>query len=268
MHKKVRIAFFVLIIIALASGCDGYNRVLKSKDVDLKREKAKEYYNEGKYYKALPLLDELISIYRGQPELEDIYYIYCYANYGQGNYISSAYHFKNFTTFYPNSDKREDAMYMVGKSYFNLAPPPELDQEYTQKALDAFQLFINTYPKSDKVADANAKMDVLHKRLEEKAYKSAMLYYKMGYYQSASVALENMIKDFPDTDKSEYVHYMIVKANYLYAKNSIPGKQQERYQRTVEAFKTFTALFPNSKYIKDASNYRDEASQALQNYPN
>ena len=268
MRKTVHTAIFALIIIALASSCDGYNKVLKSKDVDLKRQKAKEYYNEGKYYKALPLLDELISIYRGQEELEDIYYIYCYANYGQGNYIAAAYNFKNFTTFYPNSDKREDAMYMVGKSYFNLAPPPELDQEYTHKALEAFQLFINTYPNSDKVADANAKMDLLHKNLEQKAYNAAMLYYKMGLYQSASVALENMIKDFPDTDKSEYVHYLIVKSDYLYAKNSIPSKQQERYQRTVEAFKTFTALFPNSKYTKDAHSYSEQASQSLQNLPN
>lgn len=268
MRKSVHTAFFALIIIALAVSCDGYNKVLKSKDVDLKREKAKEYYNEGKYYKAIPLLDELISIYRGREELEDIYYMYCNALYGQGNYITAGYNFKNFTTFYPNSEKREDAMYMVGKCYYNLAPPADLDQEYTKKSIEAFQLFVNSYPNSDRVADVNSKMDILHTKLEDKAFNAAILYYNMGFYQSASVSFENMISAFPDTDRSEYVHFMIVKSNYLYAKNSIPSKQAERYERTLESFKTFKALYPESKYMKDASNYSEQASEALQNTAN
>lgn len=268
MLRSAQIVLFSLIIIALAPSCDGYNKLLKSNDIDLKREKAKEYYNEGKYYKALPLLDELVSIYRGREELEDIYWIYCNAHYGQGNYLIAAYNFKNFYGFYPNSEKRPDAMYMVGQSYYQLAPPAELEQEDTYKALEAFQLFINSYPESEKVEDANQKMDEMRATLEEKAFNGAKLYFDMDRYRAAAVSLQNMISEFPDTDRSEYAHFLIVKANYLYSKNSIPSKQAERYQETLEAYKTFNALYPESEYQKEATNYFEQATNALKNFAN
>ncbi len=252
--------FFLLLF---ASACDNYNQVLKSDNVELKYEKAKEYYNQGKYFKAIPLLDELISIYRGKAELEDIYYIYCYAHYGQGNYLMAAYNFKNYYTFYPGSEKAEEAMFMVGKCYYQVSPDPELDQEYTLQAINAFQLFINSYPNSERVPRANEYIRLLRKKLERKAFDAAKLYYDMGQYQAAAISFENILFEYPDIAEAEYVQYLIVKSKYLFAKNSIESKQAERYNETIEAYRRFKQKYPESEWINDAKILYVKAQAAV-----
>lgn len=254
----------VLIIIAFGVfGCDNYNKVRKSNDIDLKYEKAKEYYNEGKYFKAIPLLDELISIYRGKEELEEIYYIYCYAHYGQGNYLMAAYNFKNYYTFYPNSDKTPEAMFMVGKCYHHVSPEPALDQENTIKARNALQLFINAYPSHEKVDEANKYMRQLRRKLERKAYNAAKLYYDMEKYRAAAEAFENLLFEYPDIPEAEYIQFLIVKSNYLYAKNSVATKQEERYEETLKAFRTFINKYPESQWLDEAENIQKASTTAI-----
>jgi len=262
---KIKLLFILSLsgLLFTFSSCDNYNKVLKSDDVELKYEKAKEYYNEGKYFKAIPLLDELISIYRGKAELEDIYYIYCYAHYGQGNYLMAAYNFKNFYTFYPNSDKAEEAMFMVGKCYYQVSPDPELDQSYTEEAINAFQLFINSYPSSPRVAQANEYIRLLRRKLERKAFDAAKLYFDMGQYQAAALSFENILFEYPDIAEAEYIQYLIIKSKYLYAKNSITSKQAERYNETIEAYKRFVQKYPESEWLNEAENYYQRAKNAL-----
>ena len=43
--------FIVLIILVLVSSCGEYEKLLKSTDFELKKAKAKEYYDEGQYVK-------------------------------------------------------------------------------------------------------------------------------------------------------------------------------------------------------------------------
>lgn len=257
-------AFYLLIVIIFgATSCDNYNKVLNSNDVDLKYEKAKEYYNDGKYTKAIPLLDELISIYRGKEELQEIYYIYCYAHYGQGNYLMAAHNFKNYYEFYPNNEKAVEAMFMVGKCYAKVSPEPALDQENTKKARQAFQQFINTYPNSDRVDDANQQMRQLRRKLERKAYKAAKLYYDMEKYRAAAVSFENVLYDYPDIAEAEYIQYLIVKSRYLYAKNSVAQKQPERYEQTMKAYRTFSDKYPESQWLDEAKNLYQQSKRKI-----
>jgi outer membrane protein assembly factor BamD len=253
---------FILGVFSI-TGCDNYNKVLKSNDIDLKMEKAKEYYNKGNYYKAIPLLDELIAIYRGQPELEGIYYMYCNAHYGQGNYILAAYHFKNFYSFYPNNENAENAMYMVAKCNFEMSPEVELDQTYTEKAIESFQLYINAYPLSERVDEANQLIDKLRDKLEYKAFLGSKLYYDMGLYLAAAQSFENLIEEFPDFEKLDEIYFYIVKAYYFYAKNSILSKQKERYNSVINTYNQMVMRYPESTYLKDALSYYKNAKAQL-----
>jgi outer membrane protein assembly factor BamD len=90
------------------------------------------------------------------------------ANYKQGDYMIGAYHFKNFVTTYPLSDKAEEALFMAAMCNDRLSPRYELDQTYTTKAIDGFQNFINQYPESKRLDTANAMITKLRKKLEKK----------------------------------------------------------------------------------------------------
>ena len=72
-----KISFYIILLSAiLITGCDGYNRLLKSSNYELKLEKANEYYQKGNYVKASALYEELIPVYKGSDKAEEIYYYF------------------------------------------------------------------------------------------------------------------------------------------------------------------------------------------------
>ena len=66
------------------------------------------------------------------------------------------------------------------------------------------------------------------------------------------VGFKNTLKDFPDIAKREELNFMIVKANYLLALNSIESKKEERLKNTSEAYIKFIDTYPQSQYLKEA----------------
>ena len=71
-----KIIFISLSLILLS--CSKYQKVLKSTDFSMKYDKAIEFYNKGDFNRALPLLEELSSVYRGTDKSEEISYYYAY----------------------------------------------------------------------------------------------------------------------------------------------------------------------------------------------
>ncbi|MDF2452834.1 MAG: bamD [Bacteroidota bacterium] len=69
--KKLAIYFIIIGAVALTS-CDGYNRLLKSSNYELKLERAQQYYAKGNYVKATALFEELIPVYKGTDKAEEI----------------------------------------------------------------------------------------------------------------------------------------------------------------------------------------------------
>ena len=55
MRTRISIA---LMIMVLAASCGEYEKLLKSTDYDLKRDKAREYYEAGKYIKSTELIEQ------------------------------------------------------------------------------------------------------------------------------------------------------------------------------------------------------------------
>ncbi|HRU61166.1 MAG TPA: outer membrane protein assembly factor BamD, partial [Bacteroidia bacterium] len=117
-----------LLIPAVFAACSPYNRVLKGSDMDAKMEYAVKLYNKGDYFKALPLLEELITVYRGTQKAERTYYYYAYTNYRLGDYTSAAYDFENFSKTFPTSQFAEECAYMHAYCFYQDSPDFSLDQ--------------------------------------------------------------------------------------------------------------------------------------------
>lgn len=254
----------ILIALSLVlGGCSKYQKILKSNDFEKKYEMAKLYYDNGKYQKAFPLLEELITVFRGTSKAEDVYYLYAYCNYRLGDYMLAGYHFNNFIKTFPRSANAEEAQFMNAKCYFLDSPEESLDQSSTYKAISEIQLFINRYPNSFRVAECNDLMDRLRSKLEAKSYKQAKLYYRLGDYKAAIFALRNTVKDFPDSRHREELGFMIVKASYELAFNSIDSKKTERFSDSVKECEQYLEKYPESSYWREVSKVRDESQAQL-----
>lgn len=257
--------FVYILLVSLFLGCRSeYEKLKRSPDVAKKYEKAKEYYNKKDYYRALPLFEELVTIFRGTDEAETIYYYYAYCNYGMKDLLAARFHFKTFADTYPNSKYAEECRFMAAYCYYFESPTYSLDQENTYKAVEALQLFINLYPESERVKESNELIDKLRAKLELKSYDIAKLYYNIGDYKSAVISFRNSIDDFPDTKYREEMEFLMIKSSYLYAKNSVENKQMERYAETVKLFDTFVENYSSSEYMKDANGINRDAMKQLE----
>jgi outer membrane protein assembly factor BamD len=259
--KSVKWVIFFAVGIAF-SGCE-YQKVLKKGSVEQKYKTAKKYYNKEDYVKALPLLEELVGVYKKPDQAAEIYYYYAYCHYGMGDYIMASYHFKNLTRQYGRSKFREEAAYMVARCEFHKSLPYYLDQTNTKKAIEKIQLFINNYPESKFVAECNDLMDLLRVKLHKKAYETASMYYQMGRYHAASTAFKNAIIDYPDIDNKEKIFYMVAKTSFIYADRSVKKKQSERYTEALVDINEFLNSYPKSKYKKEVLKLK-ESSEKLE----
>lgn len=261
MFKKVRnvAAYGCLLLLLFASSCETPEKVLKSNDLDYKKAKAISWYNKKEYFKCIPVLEELIGLMKGRESTEELYYMYAMANYKQGDYMISSYHFKNFYDLYPNSPHAEECLYMFCKSNQMQSPKPDLDQTFTYKALEAYALFLNTFSDGKYIQECNDAVKTLRKKLEKKAMNAAELYYRTENYKAAATSFAQILKDFPDIAESERVSYMIVKSDYKFAVNSIPSKKAERFNNVVKAYNDFKYKFSSSKFLEDAKKSEEQS---------
>jgi outer membrane protein assembly factor BamD len=237
---------------------------LKSTDYEKKYNAAVSYYEKKEYVKELALLEELVSVYRGTNKAEKIMYYYAYSNYAVGDYLLAGYHFNNFVRTFPASDKVEECAFMYAYCYYLQSPRYSLDQTDTKNAIKELQFFLNKYPESSRKEQCNTLIASLREKLERKDYEIAMQYYFLDDYKAAIVALENLLKDYPDTKYREDAMFTIIKSNYLYAIKSVETKQAERLKSTIDSYHKFISYFPQgSKYSKEAEIYYQSAKAQL-----
>lgn len=264
---------FAGLFLILTSCNNSFQKVVKSNDLSLKYEKAKEYYADKQYLKAEQLFEELMSAYKGTQDVQEILYYYSYCFYYEEEYLTASYNFKNYYSTYGNGPHAEECLFQNAMCYYKLSPYKELDQDYTNKAIDAFQIFVNSYPTSSKVATANDYIDGLRRKLEQKDYMSADLYFRMSDYKAASIQFADVLRTYPETKDVELISFRILRSDYLYAINSIEIKKADRYADALKSYNNFVYQYPKSTYraqaddmgnaIKDfLDNHKTEVSQA------
>lgn len=267
--KKISIYIVLLSAIALTS-CDGYNRLLKSSNYELKLQKAQEYYQKGNYVKASALFDELIPVYKGSDKAEEIYYYYSYCNYYQGDYSLSQYHFKNYFRSFPTGKHAEECLFMNAYCYYLSSPPYQLDQTDTKNAMAELQNFIDLYPESTRIDSCNKINDILRGKLEKKEYDIIKQYFNLGDYQhenykAAITSGQNFMKDFPESNHVDEILYTIIDSYYLLAVNSLETKKLERLNLAMESYFKLVDLYPKSSFLSKAESVYESCAKMKKN---
>jgi outer membrane protein assembly factor BamD len=157
---------------------------------------------------------------------------------------------------------------MRAYSFFNQSPKVELDQTNTNKALGLLQAFINTHPNSEKIKEANDLMDKCREKLETKDYKSAELYYNLGYYKAAAICFANLSEDFPDSKSGDTYKLLVIKSYFKYAEFSFEEKQVERYEKVISECADFIERFTESKYKNEVVSYKNKSNSIIKNIKN
>lgn len=261
--KKTFLPALLLLLLLLAS-CSKYQKILKSSDLNLKFDKAVIYYEKNDYDRALPLLEELSTAFRGSVNAEEVNYYEAYCHYNLGEHLMASYLFDIYAQTYPNGKHTEECQYMTAYCLYLLSPIYKLDSKNTYKAINQLQLFTNLYPKSERVKECNDLIDELREKLAKKAFHNAKQYYITEYHKSAIIAFKNVLLDFPGSKYEEEIYFLIVESSFQLAKNSISTKKEERLKRTIDAYNEFTEKYPASNFLKQAQNTQQKTLKIIE----
>lgn len=262
MQKMKKLAFVLAVMFMLVS-CGEYQKVLNKGKNTEKYQMAVDMYDKKDYKKAITLFEKIMGPYANKPQMERIQFMISDSYYKTENYAMASYYFSKFIMNYPESSKVQEAAYLSAKSYYLASPVYSRDQEDTYKALTAYQNFIDKYPNSELIDEANKDYEELNRKLQFKDFEVARLYYHTENYKASIQAFETFNEDHLGSEFKEETFYYIFKSHYELGMKSILSKKQERLSEALLSFKKFKKTFPESEKLKELDQMNSKLEEEL-----
>lgn len=165
-----------------------------------------------------------------------------YARYEGGEYVDAITAAKRYLSQYPSSEDAAYAQYLVAMSYYRQVPDVTRDQEMTEKALAALQELIDRYPKSEYVADAKFKVQVVRDQLAAKEMDVGRFYLKKRNYTGAINRFRDVVSKYQTT---RHVEEALMRLTEAYMALGVVNEAQT-------AAAVLGHNFPDSQWYQDA----------------
>jgi outer membrane protein assembly factor BamD len=118
------------------------------------------------------------------------------------------------------------------------------------------------------VSECNRLIDEMRLKQEEKVFEEGQLYFDLRQYQAATVTYENLLRDFPETTRGASVRYMMAKAAYNLAENSVYEKKSERYTIAANYAQDFLRKYKGNDNYSEIESIYDNSSKKAKSFPN
>ncbi|REL33712.1 outer membrane protein assembly factor BamD [Rhodohalobacter sp. SW132] len=257
-----------LIIILVAAfalvSCRSQDLIRPGDTLDVAFEKAKSQYDQENWSTAARAFETVVSIGRGTDVGQEAQFLLAESYYNNRQYLIAASEYQRYTSFYPRSERREQADFKQALSYYQMSPRYKLDQTYTRQAIDRFRLFNSRYPDSELVAEASGYIEEMREKLARKQYEAANFYMRTNRYQAAIVYHDIVIDSYPETVWAERSLVDQIEAYIIYADNSVQARQKERYEEAVASYETYLQLFPRGENRSRAESLYDRATREIE----
>lgn len=263
MLKFFRFILLAAILISVATSCNAYQKMLNNPDVKDKYKAAEAYYDTGEYRRANRLYEQILPSYRGKPQAQRVIFYFADTYLQTKDYYLAAYQFESFVKSFPKSDKLQEASFLAAKCYYLLSPRYSLDQTNTNDALDKLQIFIDNYPNSEFLDEANSYVQELQTKLEKKDFEISKQYYTIRDYKAAIKSLDNFIGSYPGTPYREDALYYKFLSSYEIATNSVYYKKLDRLKDLQGIYDIITRYYPETLFLEDLDDKMERVAKEI-----
>jgi outer membrane protein assembly factor BamD len=248
-----RVSIVLLAAVALIlSGCSS-GESTKIMTVEERFSHAKTLFEKGSYLDAVNEFTVLTLQYQGSTFAADAQFYLGECRFEREEYMLAAFEYSVVKRNYPASPRVPDAMYKLALSYYKLSPKSSLDQQYTKRALEEFQTFVEYYPSHAMAVDAEARIKELNTRMAKKQYETARLYAIMEYYRAALFYYDDVIEKYHDTEYAPLAY--IDKVDLLVSR--------DRYKDALVEVNRFLERYPNSVFRGRMEKFKAEIDGVL-----
>lgn len=182
MLKRVSLSIFVFALL-LISSCSS-NRILEYGTAEEALQMANEYFNEGKYRKAIPYYQKIVNesstilMADAQMKLADSFF-------NRHDYIDARFEYEEFIRQFSDHREVAKAFFQIGVCYYELSAAPHYDQTETYSAIDAFKEYLERFPFDQRKEEAIEYIKNCQMKLFEKKYWNGYAYYKISDFPAA-----------------------------------------------------------------------------------
>ncbi len=245
-----RMIFLFMSLCFLLSGCSNYNGIIKGDDYAKKFELANQLYDDGDFLKSIVLYEQIYQHSPKSGEGELAYYRLGKSYFNSEDYYMAGYYFSSYIQRFPYSSKNEELMFLAAMCKVRNSPEVYLDQTETEDAINAVQIFVDSYPTTVLMDSCNQIIDRLRQKIETKEFNNVMLYAQTERYRAAVASAEIFLEKYPSSIHAEEVFSSMVRNSYYLSVNSVESKKNIRIDETIERMRKFEADFPGSDDIK------------------
>ena len=174
---------------------------------------AQEALDNKKCYDAELLFRNMLSDFPGSHLSDEAQFGLGKAFQCQKDYVTSIFEYERLLNEYPVSPYAAEARFQIGECYYQDARDIHHDQDETHKAIREFARFIEDYPQSDLVSQAEERIKALRNQLAQKDVMIAYDYILWKYYTSAKVYAEGVLKEYPGTESALEARFIIAQVN-------------------------------------------------------
>jgi outer membrane protein assembly factor BamD len=248
--KHIRIICIAVLAPALLVGCLGRKKAAPIAGTSAEPDKvlfskATEDIKHGKYTVGRLGLQTLINTYpdseylaKAKLAIGDSYY----KEGGTAGLKQSIAEYKDFITFFPFLDEAAYAQMQVAMGHYRQMEKPDRDRSEIVQAEAEFQTFLEKYPNSPLVPQAEQHLREVQEVLAEGNFRVASFYYIRNAYKAAGARLLELANRYPLYSQADKANWML---GQIYEKTEHSDIAGQYYARIVKEY-------PNSSLTGDA----------------
>jgi len=160
-------------------------------------------------------LQTLINTYPDSEFLPEAKYALAESFYREGttsNLNQAESEFKDFITFFPTSDRADDAQLMIAMTHIRQMEKPDRDPTQSVFAETELRRMIETYPDSPLLDEAKEKLRAVQEVLAEGVFKIGSQYFIRKSYPAAISRFHDVLDKYPDYSRTPDVLFELAEA--------------------------------------------------------
>ena len=235
-------AFYSLLCLFLLNGCGGSLLNLSDKTPKQLIDDAKVYIRAENYLDAKTSLNKILEDFPDSPEKVIASLLLADVHYKNGQYEESKFMFKNFLELYPAHRLAHRASYFIAMSDFKLMDLETRDQTFAQNALEEFEAFLRTFPKSKYRGEAKAKRKKAIESLARNQMEIGKFYFRTSSFHSAITRFQELMAAYPDQAFLDEVLFLLGESFY----------NEQNFEKAKLNYKELIRKFPRSQFVAEA----------------
>ncbi len=239
--------FLFGLFLALLVGACTSSKIDEGASLPVAFREAQKMYDEEDYLGAQLELSKLTYTSRATEYEDDVQFLLGMSYFKSEQYLLAIDAFQTLMRNVPSSPYAQEAYFQIAECYYKLSPEPQLDQDYTRRAVIQYQGYIDTYPIPDStgVAEEIAEARELLKTVQETDKKAQV--------QDVIRRLENKLKHF---ERVKIAEERIAVCRNKLAKKLFDAAEQyvqlQAYRAATMYYEEVLSKFGDTKYAEPA----------------